>query len=372
MKEKAKAILDDLMAKINNDTATKFVKDRLFSDGIEIPCRNWSLLNQFITFLAGTHDARGIRQWNKAGRTVKKGAKALHIFVPMLYPQKLGVMRSALERWAMPDNCTQTEINGPIIKTLTGFKLMPVFAVEDTEGKPLDYEDRLKSFNVETLPLIDVARKLGVTVQAGLTFDGCSGSFSPDKNKITLGSANRQVFLHELSHAIDNTVPGKSSDYAFNEVVAELSAAFLGSLYGINVDIGSTKAYIKGWAGNGHVAFKVSEALQRVEEIYHFIESNRQKHRKPPGSRSLGNRAAKRPSQPKSSQAASILYEGTLFRTIPVKERSQVYNPRNGKWVKRDEKTGLFCSVKKDGKPYARVPLEENHFSGFDDPKEAG
>jgi hypothetical protein len=167
-------------------------------------------------------------------------------------------------------------------------------------------------------------------------------------------------------------LPGKSDDYAFNEVVAELSAAFLGSLYGINVDIDSTKAYIKGWAGKGHVAFKVSEALQRVEAIYQYIESNRKKRRGTPGDRSIGNWPAKKRPQPKPRQAAAVLFDGTLFRTIPVKERSQVFNPKIGKWVKRDDTTGLFCSVKKDGKPYARVLQEENQNTVFDFPKEAG
>jgi hypothetical protein len=46
------------------------------------------MLNQFSVFLSGTHDARGIRQWNMVGRKVTKGAQALYIFVPMLYPEK--------------------------------------------------------------------------------------------------------------------------------------------------------------------------------------------------------------------------------------------------------------------------------------------
>jgi hypothetical protein len=247
---------------------------------IEIPCRNWSPLNQFITFIAGTRYARGIRQWNKAGRKVKKGAHAFYIFVPMLCPQRPETVRGMEERRLMPDTAGKAEAYDKAAKTLTGFKLMPVFAVEDTEGGPLDYEERFKALDVEALPLIDVAKSLGVTVQAGLIFDGCAGSFHPVKNRITMGTADSQVFLHELSHAVDNTLPGKSEDYAFNEVVAELSAAFLGSLYGVKVDIDNTKAYINGWSGKGHAAFKVTDALERVERIYRHIRGIKRKPKK--------------------------------------------------------------------------------------------
>lgn len=51
------------------------------------------------------------------------------------------------------------------------------------------------------------------------------------------------------------------------------------------------------------------------------------------------------------------------FKTEDFKDRTQIYNPRIGKWVKRDSKTGLFTSVKGDGKPFNRVKKEENLFA---------
>ena len=50
------------------------------------------------------------------------------------------------------------------------------------------------------------------------------------------------------------------------------------------------------------------------------------------------------------------------FRTEDFKDRSQIYNPRIGKWVKRDSRTGLFTSVKADGKPFNRVKIEDSPF----------
>ena len=273
MKGKATEMLDDLVKKIDGTQTSGFIRHSLFSDGAAIPCRRWSLLNRFVAFVSGTSDARGIRQWNDAGRSVKKRARPFYILVPMFRPKT-----NSLEN--VGDGNGTEEGKSEPSKELTGFRLMPVFRVEDTDGRPLDYEEKLKAFDVKKLPLIDVARKLGVTVRAGLTFDGIAGSFNPGGKRITMGTSAPSVFLHELSHAVDFALPGRKDDYAFGEVVAELSAAFLGSLYGVQIDIPGTKAYIESWAGKGHVAFRLADAMRRVEEIYRFIDANRTKRRR--------------------------------------------------------------------------------------------
>ncbi|GHU30189.1 hypothetical protein FACS1894172_02900 [Spirochaetia bacterium] len=353
MKGKAKEILDDLVMKITSDTVARYVNDTLFADDADIPCRKWSDLNRFSVVLAGTNDARGIRQWNKVGRRVKKGAHAFYIFVPLIYPAK---QKNQGDSGETDEETEQSQDDD----TKIFFKLMPVFRVEDTEGAPLDYETKIKSFDVSSLPLIEVAKSLGVTVAAGLTLD-CAGSYRPKTKHITLGSTNPQVFLHELSHAVDYTLPNrKENDYAFGEVIAELSSAFLGSLYGVKVDIGSTKAYIESWSGKGHVAFKVMEALKRVEEIYHYIESVTKKpHRtsKPRAPKPI--RPLPVPVTEYSDSPDEVAGDECLFSQLPpFRNRTQTFNPKNGRWVKRDEKTGLFRSVKKDGKPYRRVLQE--------------
>ena len=47
-----------------------------------IPSARWSWSNRLLQFLADTSDARGYRQWQEAGRQVKKGAKSFHILGP--------------------------------------------------------------------------------------------------------------------------------------------------------------------------------------------------------------------------------------------------------------------------------------------------
>lgn len=42
-----------------------------------------------------------------------------------------------------------------------------------------------------------------------------------------------------------------------------------------------------------------------------------------------------------------------------VRNRSQVYNPQNNKWTKRDKDTGRFMDQKSDDKPFKGVRKEK-------------
>jgi hypothetical protein len=42
-----------------------------------------------------------------------------------------------------------------------------------------------------------------------------------------------------------------------------------------------------------------------------------------------------------------------------VRDRSQVQNPQNGNWTKRDTETGRFMDQKKDGQPFKGVRKEK-------------
>lgn len=46
---------------------------------------------------------------------------------------------------------------------------------------------------------------------------------------------------------------------------------------------------------------------------------------------------------------------GEKRRNGSVRGVSQIYNPKTDKWVKKDDTSGKFVSVKKDGEPYKGV-----------------
>ncbi len=49
---------------------------------------------------------------------------------------------------------------------------------------------------------------------------------------------------------------------------------------------------------------------------------------------------------------------GNDHRVGSVKDRTQVQNPVNGNWTKRDTETGKFMDQKTDGKPFKGVAKE--------------
>jgi hypothetical protein len=50
---------------------------------------------------------------------------------------------------------------------------------------------------------------------------------------------------------------------------------------------------------------------------------------------------------------------GDGHRHGAVKDRSQVFNPSNGRWTKRDSETGRFMDQKVDGEPFKGVRKEK-------------
>ena len=50
---------------------------------------------------------------------------------------------------------------------------------------------------------------------------------------------------------------------------------------------------------------------------------------------------------------------GDGHRNGAVRDRSQVYNPQNDRWTKRDTDTGRFMDQKSDGTPFKGVRKEK-------------
>jgi len=187
-----------------------------------VPCRKWSWCNQLLCVLNGTADARGIRQWNEAGRSITKGTHGFHIFVPLL--------REIVEK---NEKTGQDERRS----ALYGFKTVPVFSVENTEGEPLPVDMEVKE-HIDSLPLVEVARSWGLNVDA---FDGREngpvGKYGRQRY-IAVGVKNLSTWAHELIHAADdklNNLEEKGQHWR-SETVAELGGAILLECLGLEQD----------------------------------------------------------------------------------------------------------------------------------------
>lgn len=174
-----------------------------------IPSSSWSLGNKILMMMSGTADARGYRQWEKVGRHVKKGSKAIYILVPMT--KKIEDKKTGEERVAM-----------------IGFRGAPVFCYEDTEGQ------RLKTYEPRVLPpLFDLAKKNGIDVRYANSKNGEYGSIQLHTKKITLSTESHDTFLHELMHWYDGKkYKLKPKQDAEQEIVAQLGACVLAEMYG--------------------------------------------------------------------------------------------------------------------------------------------
>ena len=228
----------------------------------DTPCRHWSWHNQLLIALSGTIDARGIRQWESAGRNLKKGCKAIWILAPCLKR----VARKGEDGEDIPK------------QVLYGFRSIPVFAVEDTEGNPLSTEQ--DGFNdwVRQLPLIDVAKNWDITVNTyshrgsaplGYYQRGIAGQ------AIMLGVENLSTWAHELVHAADHRVTGLKDAKWCKEVVAELGGAVLLECLGFSqdADLGGAYEYIAAYSSSAkkEIVSACVEVIDRVCECVKLI-----------------------------------------------------------------------------------------------------
>ncbi|KPV42679.1 ArdC-like ssDNA-binding domain-containing protein [Alicyclobacillus ferrooxydans] len=197
------------------------------------PSDSWSLANQILTFINGTEDARGFRQWEQVGRHVLKGSKAIYILGP--------VARKIKEK--------NTETGEEEEKTIiTGFKSIPVFRIEDTEGKAI--EDSRPDYTPPVMPpLMNVAKAWGIDVkyQGGNT--RYYGAYYPGKDAIVLCTHDVTTFFHELSHAAHHRIrPLKGGQDSTQEIVAETSAAILCLMYGYEGYVSKARDYVAHYA----------------------------------------------------------------------------------------------------------------------------
>lgn len=182
--------------------------------GDVIPSDSWSIGNRVLQMLQGTSDARGFKQWQEAGRHVKKGSHAIHILAPLTFKIR------------EKDEKTGEEVEKVIVK---GYRPIPVFRVEDTGGASLAYDH---DYEPATHPTFyDVAAKLGIDVSYAPLRANFLGQYSLRTNSIQLCADDAVVYYHELAHAIHATIVDlRAYDTAKAEVVAEFSALVLANI----------------------------------------------------------------------------------------------------------------------------------------------
>jgi len=220
---KAEQSASEILAAFQSGSMPKALAQVFIHRRDSVPCRAWSCNNQLLVALHGYTEARGFRQWQEVGRSVKAGEKALFILAPL----------TALK--TETDKATGNEVKRPVI---FGFKSLPVFGFEQTEGEPLPQGDPEIERWIASLPLLEVARSWGLSIQAYSGKAGkVLGGYSLGKG-IYVGVKNLSTWAHELIHAADDkngNLVEKGQQWC-SEVVAELGGAILLECLGLTVE----------------------------------------------------------------------------------------------------------------------------------------
>ena len=234
-----------------NSAIPKYIADVMIRCP-EVPCSKWSNNNQMLMQfgVSGyTTDARGYNQWSKVGRHVKKGAKARYILSPNFITVPDGNGNDSGDGNDNTGNGTK--------QILVGFKTIPVFAVQDTDGA------ELPTYTPKVIPPLSGL----ANIQYRDSEDGEGGAYNVNTGVISLSTENIAVYFHELVHKYDSmNYKLKTTQDPVQEIVAELGAAVLCRLYDVQVpNPDNHMAYIATYAG-AKTPVEVGEACLKVSD----------------------------------------------------------------------------------------------------------
>ena len=263
LKEGMKNYLDSEQFRSFLDTMSKF--------------HNYSLNNIHLLKMQNPNVSR-VASFNKwkadFDRTVKKGSKALKIWVPYQVKTSIPVHQKELDFTPVENEMEQKEI------IVTRFKLGNVFDVSQTEGKELpkaineltgdvkDYED-----------LYRAAKAVSMDNQVPISFEeikreSTNGYYSPDENRIVISKGLKgqeqilKTIFHEMAHADlhrgSNAQYG-DDQYRKQELQAESVAYVVANHFGFDTSSYSF-GYLAIWAKDKNGFEDMVEQLQVVQK----------------------------------------------------------------------------------------------------------
>lgn len=263
LKEGMKNYLDSEQFKSFLDTMSKF--------------HNYSLNNIHLLKMQNPNVSQ-VASFNKwktdFERTVKKGSKALKIWVPYQVKTKISANQNELSFSPSENGMEEKEV------TVTRFKLGNVFDVSQTEGKELpkaineltgsvkDYED-----------LYRATKAVSMDNQVPISFEdikreSANGYYSPDENRIVISKGLKgqehilKTIFHEMAHSdLHRGTNAQYGDdqYRKQELQAESVAYVVANHFGFDTSSYSF-GYLAIWAKDKNGFEDMVEQLQIVQK----------------------------------------------------------------------------------------------------------
>jgi len=208
---------------------------------------------------------KGYRGWQKLGRQVKKGEKAIQIFAP--------VSRKVLNKLGEEE------------RKLSGFRMANVFDLSQTEGDDSKLPKMIRGMqsNVDYTAVLDrILTQIDVPVDFKDMDYAQHGFYAIKEHAITINSRNSPVhtlktLFHELAHHYHlESLKGRRDKFTYEqeEFVAESSAYLVCATLGIDTGDYSIP-YIKHWLND----FKAFQEMRRdieatTRKILNLIETD--------------------------------------------------------------------------------------------------
>ncbi len=237
----------------------------------------YSLANQLLIALQMPHATRvaGFRAWLKLGYAVRRGERAIKIWVPVPPSKK------KLEEWraagAVPED-----------RPRTWFRLGPVFDRSQVEplpppAEPVPLDPPIVTLDGDDLAwawpqLVALADSIGSAVTVKALPEGCGGLYEFKSLDIAINEAasvNQRVktLVHELGHALVRAEPGddeRPMTYDEEELVVESVAYTVCGSLGIDTSSYSVP-YLASWSEGAELE-TIERAAGVIDRIARRIE----------------------------------------------------------------------------------------------------
>lgn len=246
---KAKKALSTVVRKFQSGDLSPLVDVARVKLAADAPAAKWSFSNLVLAYAqTNCMDCRGYRQWQAAGRQVRRGSHGAFIFGPRMMPE--------------------LDDNGDKTMRMRGVVAISVHPITNTDG---DDTDALTYEPAELPPLADIAANLGIAIRYQPLLDAY-GLCDHKGTTISLGTHDVKTFFHELAHAIHSRIDGGliPGQDAHQETIAEFTATVLMRLYGLGDRTGNAWRYISYYSDDPLTA--ITRACGKVEQVLETLE----------------------------------------------------------------------------------------------------
>jgi len=281
MKKKVEELFERMLKGVTSLLSTGKIAEFL---AFQAKFHRYSFNNVLLIFLQypKATQVAGMKKWNELGRKVKKGEKGIAIFAPR--KKKIGTLKET-------NGITGDEEERSIF-LVTGFQVVYVFDVSQTEGKTLPERPVLVEVSQEQENgLLDRLLRIcpvPVTEVPKTVLRNGRGDYSPDKQAIRLRAdlnpaMKAKTLMHEISHHLVFSVLGEDSwairateinGYARGEIIAEGAAYIAAAHFGLDTSQYSF-TYLAIWAEEPENMLKWGSAVQKTASaLIDLVESD--------------------------------------------------------------------------------------------------